>query len=345
MPGLHKRIEQIWWKQDQPPLLLRCIEPIYATISKIHLNRRAVRSTRPPVPMISVGNITAGGSGKTPFVLWLADVLNQLGYSPVILCRGDGGKTSSPIIVRPDADVKQIGDEAKLLAEMSGCPTIVATDRIAACSLADGLGDVLIMDDGFQYRHLERCCDIVLVPAEGVGNGHLIPAGPLREPVTALDRADIIVRTGSKTEIDHCQPLSKSREWSWVRESAGLIDAMGSDTAYPDSVYAVTSIARPQRFFDDLKTNGLKLSGRKSYPDHHLFTDQDVHDMLALHTDIAVTAKDAVKLVPRWPKNRPLWLLQLQGTGQPGLVDAITACLPQPQLNKQNPATMTGSDE
>jgi len=279
--------------------------------------------------MISVGNITAGGSGKTPFVLWLADVLKRMGYSPVILCRGDGGKTTSPVIVSPDTDVKQVGDEAKMLAEMSGCPTIVAADRIAACSLIDeSLGDMLILDDGFQYRHMERCCDIVLVPAEGTGNGHLIPAGPLREPVTALDRADIIVRTGSKTEIDRCQPMSENPEWSWVREPAGLVDAIGSDTAHPDSVYAITSIARPQRFFDDLKTSGLEMAGRKSYPDHHLFTDQDVHALVKLHANVAVTAKDAVKLVPLWPENQPLWLLHLQGTGQPGLPDAITACLP-----------------
>jgi len=293
--------------------------------------------------MISVGNITAGGSGKTPFVLWLADVLGQLGYSPVILCRGDGGKTSSPTIVRPDADVKQVGDEAKMLAQMSGCPTIVAADRIAACSLIDeNLGDVLILDDGFQYRHLERCCDIVLVPAEGTGNGHLIPAGQLREPVTALDRADIIVRTGSKTEIDRCQPLSGNSEWSWVREPAGLVDAADSGATVPDSVYAVTAIARPQRFFDDLKASGLKLSGHQSYPDHHPFTDKNVRELLNLHTNIAVTAKDAVKLKPIWPKNRPLWLLRLQGTGQAGLPDAITACLPQSHLKKQNPAINDG---
>jgi len=342
--SLYSRIEQMWWKPCQPPLLLRCIEPVYATISRIHLNRRAAHSTTPPIPMISVGNITAGGSGKTPFVLWLADVLNQMAYSPVILCRGDGGKISSPTVVSPDADVKQIGDEAKMLAEMSGCPTIVAADRLAACSLIESLGDVLILDDGFQYRHLERCCDIVLVPAEGTGNGHLIPAGPLREPVTALDRADIIVRTGSKKETDHCQPLSKNPEWSWVREPAGLIDAMGGDIAHPDnSVYAVTAIARPQRFFDDLKASGLKLSGHKSYPDHHPFTDKEVRELLKLHANIAVTAKDAVKLKPIWPKDRPLWLLRLQGTGQAGLLDAITACLPQRQPKKQNPATSDGA--
>ncbi|MDQ6982842.1 MAG: tetraacyldisaccharide 4'-kinase [Mariprofundus sp.] len=344
MPNLHNRIEQMWWKPCQPPLLLRCIEPVYAAISRIHLNRRAAHTTAPPLPMISVGNITAGGSGKTPFVLWLADLLNQTGYSPVILCRGNGGKNSSPTVVSPDADVKQVGDEAKMLAEMSGCPTIVAADRIAACSLIDNLGDVLIMDDGFQYRHLERCCDIVLVPAEGTGNGHLIPAGPLREPVTALDRASIIVRTGSKTENDRCQPLGENPEWYWVREPTGLIDAMGGDTDHPDSIYAVTTIARPQRFFDDLKNCGLELSGTKSYPDHHPFTDKDVLELLHLHKNIAVTAKDAVKLVPLWPKKRPLWLLQLQGTGQPGLLDAITNCLPNISRKNKTPPQVTGSD-
>jgi len=121
MSRLHKRIEQIWWNPCRPPLLLRCIEPVYAAISSIHLKRRAARNVTLPLPLISVGNITAGGSGKTPFVLWLADALDHLGYSPVILCRGDGGKISSPAIVSPDSDVELVGDEAKMLGGYGCC--------------------------------------------------------------------------------------------------------------------------------------------------------------------------------------------------------------------------------
>jgi len=325
MFALHNRVEQIWWREATPPLLLRCVEPLYAAISRIHLQRRAKRVAQPLLPMISVGNITAGGSGKTPFVLWLAVALKTRGYAPVILCRGDGGSSTSPTLVHPDTDTGSVGDEAKMLAEISACPVIAAADRVAACKLAESLGDVMILDDGFQYRHLGRCCDIVLVPADGVGNGHQIPAGPLREPLTALNRADIIVRTGSQSEVDRCRPLSAKTEWGWIREPTALIDATGGNSKAPHNIFAITSIARPERFFDDLKSSGFELAGCKSYPDHHPFTDSDVAELLNLHANIAVTAKDAVKLLPKWPKDRPLWLLPVQGKADSALIDAITA--------------------
>jgi len=328
MSALHNRVEQIWWRETPPPLLLRCMEPFYAVISRIHLQRRAKRVTQPPLPMISVGNITAGGSGKTPFVLWLADALKAHGFAPVILCRGDGGSSTSPLVINPDEDVTIVGDEAKMLADKSACPVIAAADRVAGSHLAKGLGDIIILDDGFQYRHLGRCCDIVLAPAEGVGNGHQIPAGPLREPLSALNSADIIVRTGSQSAVDVCRPLSTKKEWRWIRQPAALINVMDGAAEVPDEIYAVTSIARPQRFFDDLKSGGVALAGCKSYPDHHRFTDSDIRELLHLHANIAVTAKDAVKLTPQWPKDRPLWLLPLSGKAQPGLIKTIVQYLP-----------------
>ncbi len=333
MAALHSRVEQIWWRKATPPLLLRCMEPFYAAISRMHLQRRAKRVTAPPLPMISVGNISAGGSGKTPFVLWLAEALKNRGYAPVILCRGDGGHAALPVVVGPDADVTSVGDEAKMLAEQSGCPVIAAADRIAGSQLASGMGDIIMLDDGFQYRHLGRCMDIVLVPAEGVGNGHQIPAGPLREPLAALQRADMIVRTGSQAALDVCRPLSAATEWHWVRAPAELVDAMGLCAQLPHTVFAVTSIARPERFFDDLTATGLTLAGRKSYPDHHRFSDHDVGDLLSLHAHIAVTAKDAVKLTPQWPADRPLWLLPLSAPAQPELINTIVQYLPAAFMN------------
>jgi len=320
---LHDRVERIWWRDVPPPLLLRCIEPVYAAISRIHLRRRAVNKVQPPLPLISVGNITAGGSGKTPFVLGLAEMLKSRGYAPVILCRGDGGGTVKALVVKPEHTAAQVGDEAKMLADLSGCPVIAAHDRIVGSRLAEGLGSVIILDDGFQYRHLGRSCDIVLVPAEGVGNGHQIPAGPLREPVAALARADMIVRTGSRPEVDACTPMTAKNEYCWIRQPGPLIDVITRAEGAPVSVYAVTAIARPQRFFDDLQITGHGLAGNRSYPDHHLFTEQDIGEILDLHDDIAVTAKDAVKLIPLWPKARPLWLLPLSGKIQPELIRAI----------------------
>jgi len=328
MPALHSLVEQIWWRKSTPPLLLRCMEPLYAAVSRMHLQRRAKRLIEPPLPMISVGNITAGGSGKTPFVLWLADALKQHGYAPVILCRGDGGSSTAASVVDPGGDVDIAGDEANMLANMSACPVIAAADRMQGSELATGLGDLIILDDGFQYRQLGRCCDIVLVPAEGVGNGHQIPAGPLREPLAALERADIIVRTGNQSDMARCQRLGSTAEWQWIREPAALIDVMGRCPQIPQTVVAATSIARPERFFDDLKSAGVALADCKSYPDHYRFTADDVQALLQLHANIAVTAKDAVKLTALWPKDRPLWLLPLSGKARPGLIKTIVRYLP-----------------
>jgi len=327
MLKLHQWFEHIWWQKGTPPLWLRCIEPIYAAISQAHLNSRARKTTSPPLPMISVGNITAGGSGKTPFVLWLADQLKQQGYAPVILCRGDGGSNTSAVIVGANDAASAVGDEAKMLADLSGCPVIAAADRIAGSQMAEELGNILILDDGFQYRHLERCCDIVLVPVEGVGNGHHMPAGPLREPITSLTRADIIIRTGSSSNPEICQPLSNQTEWQWRTEVVEIIDIMNSGAAKPGNVYAITAIARPQRFFDDLQATGLHLNGSKAYPDHYRFDKKDITEILKLQCGIAITAKDAVKLTPLWPTDQPLWLLRQQGKADPELFDAINFCI------------------
>ncbi len=202
----------------------------------------------------------------------------------------------------------------------------LCTGNSCRSQMAEGMGDIIILDDGFQYRHLKRSCDIVLVPGEGVGNGHLIPAGPLRESLTSLERANIVVRTGDAAEQALCLPLGSEREWRWQSEAAELVDLMNSATEPPSSLYAVTAIARPQRFFDSLTISGFELSGTKSFPDHHRFSQQEV-DALQHYPDVAVTGKDAVKLVPIWPKERPLWLLRLQGSGEPGLIEAIVESL------------------
>lgn len=318
--SLHSRVEEIWWRSSPPPALLRLIEPLYAAVSSRHLERRAANPVRPPLPLISVGNITAGGSGKTPFVIWLAAALQQHGFRPVILCRGDGGRSSAPLPVTAASDPDMAGDEACLLAGATGCPVIAAKDRVAGCRLAAGHGDVLILDDGFQYRQLQRCCDIVLLPAEGIGNGHMIPAGPLREPPAALERADIIVRTGQHAA---CEAFTSAREWRWSAGPAEMTDIMQTGAARPAGVLAAAAIARPQRFFADLESFGLELGGSRTYPDHYRYRRRDVDELCAAGLPVVVTAKDAVKLAPLWPRQLPLWVLTQKGEGEPGLVGSI----------------------
>jgi len=317
--NLHQWVENMWWNQADPPLWMRALEPIYAQISRRQLERRASRSIHPALPLISVGNITAGGSGKTPFVIWLAGQLKDEGLYPVIICRGDGGKSLEPRLVQPSDAPSVVGDEALLLAQQGGCPVIAGRDRVGGANMATELGDVLILDDGFQYRQLSRSCDILLIPAEGVGNGHQIPAGPLREPLTAIQRANIIVRTGT----DSFESMTKEREWHWQAKPGTLYDIMGSKSDRPNSVYAATGIARPQRFLSDLESLGLRISGSHQFPDHHSFTANDVESLLNKKAPVAVTAKDAVKLVNIWPTAQPLWVLPQQAEAETGLFEVI----------------------
>ncbi len=321
--SLHERIERLWWQRTTPPAPLVWASRAYQAISRRHLAARAKRSVLPPAPLISVGNITVGGSGKTPFVLWLGAELNQRGFSPVILCRGDGGRLRQPRLVQPDDDPGEVGDEALLMAQASGLPVVAGRDRVSGARLAAGCGDVIVLDDGFQYRQLARDCDIVLVPAEGVGNGHLLPAGPLREPVSALGRADLIVRTGKGPAT----PLGDGREWRWQPHPGQPEQISGPKTPPPDHALAVCGIARPERFTTTLETQGIHVSQTLSFPDHHRYTPKDVERMLAFRLPVIVTGKDAVKLRRLWPENVPLWVLPLRSEGEQGLPDVIVATM------------------
>ncbi len=321
------RIERLWWREAPPPAWLRAISRLYRAVSRRHLAHRAARAIAPPVPLISVGNITVGGSGKTPFVIWLCEELARRDYRPVILCRGDGGRLRDPRQVRPDDDASEVGDEALLLARSSGCPVVAGRDRVAGARLAAECGDVIVLDDGFQYRQLMRDCDIVLVPAEGIGNGGLLPAGPLREPPSALARADILVRTGE----GRIQPLdgipSAIREWRWRARPEKPTRIAGPAAPPPREALAACAIARPERFVRSLDGLGLRAVETAWFPDHHRFRPAEARRLAASPLPVIVTAKDAVKLLPIWPEGTPLWMLPLTGEGEEGLPDAIVATM------------------
>ncbi|RLL51917.1 tetraacyldisaccharide 4'-kinase [Mariprofundus sp. EBB-1] len=320
---LHQRIEYMWWNTRRAPnLLLRAVSFIYAGLSRFDQQQRLKRAVAPSIPMISVGNITVGGSGKTPFVAWLATALKREGFRPVLLSRGDGANNQTPHLISQYSKAHEVGDEAVLLYRLTDCPVIAGRDRIAGAALAADHGDILILDDGFQYRQLTRVCDIVLVPAEGVGNGCLLPAGPLREPVSALARADIIVRSGLAEAIS----LSNQQEWHWSA-SAGLVrDWNAQDDVLLEAskpIHLITGIARPKRVIADLQRLGFDIAQYDRFADHHAYTRQDVQQLLQTHRSMVTTAKDAVKLLPLWPCDMPLWVLEQQIEAEDGLVEQI----------------------
>jgi len=310
------RFEDIWWRQKRPPTWLLWVSHLYDRINRHNLARRASKVEQPILPLISVGNITAGGSGKTPFVIWLCDELKQRGYKPVVLCRGDGGRLRQPKRVLPDDAASHVGDEALLLALRCNAPVIAGRDRIASSRMAASLGDVMILDDGFQYLQLRRDCDIVLVPTAGIGNAHQLPAGPLREPLSALQRCDLVVRTGDA----QAEAIDERREWRWQAEAQPIRPLIGAAEA--KTYLALAGIARPQRFFKSA-AQAANIAERIRFADHHRYTVHDVARILKRGLPVLTTEKDAVKLLPLWPKKNPLSVLPLKGTGEEGLPEAI----------------------
>ncbi len=319
MINLHQYVEGLWWRRERPPVALRLAAHIYAVINTWHLSKRRCHAVAPPIPLISIGNITVGGSGKTPFVIWLCTQLQQHGYRPVILCRGDGGRLKRPRIINQNDAADMVGDEALLLARSCHAPVIAGRDRVAASVMAQGMGDIIILDDGFQYRQLKRGCDIVLVPSEGVGNGCLLPAGPLREPVSAIDRADLIVRTGDGLVA----PFTRAREWRWATQSRELREIRGMAISTPEKMVAVCGIARPQRFLDSLAQQHIKVVDRMIFPDHYRYRSSDIEHITGTGLPAVTTGKDAVKLAVIWPEDQALWVLPCEGVGEEGLPEAI----------------------
>ncbi len=321
MSRIHLKVEQMWWTDKKPPALLRAASRLYSLINRHNLEGRKRRAVSPPLPIISVGNLTAGGSGKTPFVIWLAALLEKKGFKPVVICRGDGGKKGAPQLLNHESDPFTVGDEAVLLHRKCRCPVIAGRDRIRASRMAAEYGDIIILDDGFQYRQLERACDIVLIPAEGVGNGHLIPAGPLRESIEALGRADLIVRTGQND--GKIRPLTSAREWRWWICGGRLNQLAGKEAEAPRRAVALTAIARPERFIRSLRQLDIEVEEAHMFPDHHPFSQTDIALVAEQHLPVVVTAKDAVKLEPIWPADQQLWVLEQSAAAEPGLFNAI----------------------
>lgn len=249
-----------------------------------------------PVPLIVVGNITIGGTGKTPFVIWLVRHLRGAGYRPGIVSRGYRGKaTAWPQMVTAESDPSRVGDEAVLLAQRCRCPVAVAPDRSAAVRmlLENGDCDIIISDDGMQHYAMGRDIEIVVVDGERrFGNGQLLPAGPLREPVDRLREVNLVIVNGGE-----------------VRSEESSLTVMGSylyNLAEPSrrteisrfggqSVHAVAGIGHPERFFDLLRDNGIDVISHP-FGDHHAFNA----DELVFGDDKAVlmTEKDAVKCAP-----------------------------------------------
>lgn len=290
-----KRLDELWYADSFASLLLAPLGWLFCALAI--LRRKAYRLglltvERMPVPVIVVGNITVGGTGKTPLVAWLARFLRQAGYTPGIVSRGYGGRSGNRTQpVGSDSDPAVVGDEAVLLARRSGCRVVVGTDRVAAARalLEQGHCDVIISDDGLQHYRLGRDVEIAVIDGtRRLGNRRCLPAGPLREPVRRLRHVDIVVVNGAQEEGAYSMRLIGPDAVNLVDEglSRSLEEFRGAE------VHAVAGIGHPVRFFSQLRENGLRAI-EHPFPDHYPYQPEDL--AFTDGSPLLMTEKDAVK--------------------------------------------------
>ncbi len=254
---------------------------------RIHL----FKSHRAGIPVIVVGNLVAGGSGKTPLVLCIAELLKESKWKPGIVSRGYGGSAQSPVAATIASDPAEVGDEPILLARRSGCPVWVAPERGAACRALREQHpecDVIVTDDGLQHYALARDLEICVVDGRGFGNGFLLPAGPLREPSSRLSSVDAVI-------THECLNVKGYRMQLQGESLVRITDAHDVRTAKSfagERVHAVAGIGDPQRFFLQLAGFGLKIVPH-AFPDHHAFVAADLE--FGDPAPVVMTEKDAVK--------------------------------------------------
>jgi tetraacyldisaccharide 4'-kinase len=299
-----------------------------AALRRALYRRGALRSTRLPVPVVVVGNVTVGGTGKTPLVIALARALAERGRHPGIVSRGYGASGAVPREVATGDDPAEAGDEPLLLAA-AGVPVVVARDRVAAARalLATHPScDVILADDGLQHYALARDVEIVVVDGtRGFGNGRLLPAGPLREPRSRADAADAIVTLVSPdAPRERVTVAVPGRHTTMTHAPIGLRNLAdpsrrADPSAWPrGTVHAVAGIGNPQRFFDLLERMGIDAVPH-AFADHHAFVPADLDFPGA--SAIVMTAKDAVKCA-RFADAR-LHALDIRAVIDPALVALI----------------------
>lgn len=246
------------------------------------------------VPVIVVGNITVGGTGKTPLVIWLAQLLRAHGYSPGIVSRGYGGLSHRrSYLVSVNSPVEEAGDEALLLARHTSCPVLLNKNRAAAVKdlLEQVSCDIVIADDGLQHYQLGRAMEIAVVDgSRRFGNQYLLPAGPLREPIERLKFVDFVIINGHSDKHEIAMKLIPTVFVSLKNNEQKNFSEFTRQT-----IHAVAGIGNPQRFFDSLKEAGFEVIPH-AFPDHHHFEAKDLE--FADHYPIIMTEKDAVKCRP-----------------------------------------------
>lgn len=313
-------IEKHWYAKLDPFLLIilfpfSLIYELIITIRKILFTLHILPSTKIPVPVVIIGNISVGGAGKTPLTKHIAEQLTVRGIKFGIILRGYKSKNVGTTIVNPKHSSEDVGDEALIYAQ-SGYNVVISSKRVAAAKkLLKAFPDtqVILADDGMQHYALRRDMEICVVDSSRMfGNQQLLPVGPLREPMSRLKKVSAIVINGDYNQEKLVEILSKYKtkiyyqhlefEYFYNPVTNEKITAIEMSKRH---VHAMAAIGNPGRFYDYLEKLGLKIKGVKSFPDHYHYQENDVNSSL----DIITTEKDYTKLAKFKPKN--VWIAKV----------------------------------
>lgn len=319
------KFERVWYGNAKPPLSWRLTASLYAGIASLRRRLYAsgiLRTHRIAKPVVVVGNITVGGTGKTPLTIALIEALRARGIDAGVVSRGYGGTERGPLLVDPATSAAQVGDEPLLIHQRTRAPVAIGRDRVAAAQLLLRAADVdvVIADDGLQHYRLGRDVEICVVDgARRFGNERLLPAGPLREPLERLATVDFRVCNGG-------EPHDGEIAMRLVNDGAYRVDdaLFRADIAAfaGQRVHAVAGIGNPARFFDALRAFGIEPV-EHPFPDHHAYTASD----LAFGDDapVLMTEKDAVKCRAFAPAH--WWALPVVAQLPDAFFDALAARL------------------
>ncbi len=279
--------DDIWYGSQPVPWHLSLLEKLYRPLAAAHRRIGQINAGEAGVPVVVIGNLTAGGSGKTPLLIHLVNLL-KTEFSIGVISRGYGSSAGrGPIAVSPDTDPASVGDEPQMIWQHTGVPVVVGSDRLrAAQALVNGQQvDLIFSDDGLQHHKLKRDLEVVVMDAtRGFGNRRLIPAGPLREPLSRLDSVDFLIENGSIQSMSLVPGQAAQLSGDGRKPLADFADK---------PVHAVAGIGHPERFFCMLEDAGLTVN-RHPFDDHHNYQP---NDLSALKNEtVLTTAKDATKL-------------------------------------------------
>ena len=327
-------LQHVWARTSVLTLLLFPLSMLFSAVSalrRLAYRRGWLQSFSVGVPVIIVGNITAGGSGKTPLVIWMVNWLRSQGYRPGVVSRGYGGTARGCVEVQPGSQASEVGDEPLLIRIKTDAPVVVGRDRVAAARtlIAHHQVDMIVSDDGLQHYRLHRDIELAVIDAStGLGNGWPIPAGPLREPPSRLRHVDAVVQVvrGSTQALGNLPAPNWRVEYTSgqvfrlraPQEKKALGDLPSRDWL------AVTGIGRPQGFFDMLQARGIRFSPR-AFADHHAFRPQD----LPIDGAVLMTEKDAVKC--REFAGEDWWAVELEVTPEGRFIDWLDTRIRQQQ--------------